>query len=360
MCIKQTFTLLIICCLTALPLKAQLIAFDTLQTSTVTDVEGNVYKTIRFGDTWWMAENLRTKHYNNGAAILQATTYIDDSDGNTWDYWTNAPRWCYTQLKESNSSIYGLQYTWRAALNICPTGWELPDTTYWFTMGRLISGSSSILTETVTRNTPQGGTETVYEPLGVLGLGRYLKSDNGKKIGTNRYGDETWVDGGYWQHNDTLSNVCDGTGMTIFPAGAVGDDDGGFGKDAFFWTPNYVHADSSGQGKRAVMFSYENHDLAIAWFHNANMTSVRCVKKVSTTTGLATISTAKLVLYPNPANDYIRVSGASGTYRIVSSAGMTLRSGVLGDGNTTISLEGLNNGFYLIQVGNQVQRFIKQ
>jgi uncharacterized protein (TIGR02145 family) len=357
---KQFFTLLFCCCLTALPLKAQLIAFDTLQTSTVADVDGNVYKTIRFGDTWWMAENLRTKHYNDGTAILQATAYIDDTEGNTWDYWTYAPRWCYPQLKETNGSLYGLQYSWKAALKVCPEGWTLPDTTYWFTMGRLILGSSSILTESVTRNTPQGGTETVYEPLGVLNLGRYMKSDNGRVKGVNRYGDETWVAGGYWQHNDTLSNDCGGAGMTIYPAGAVGDDDGGFGKESFFWTPNYVHADGSGQGRRAITFSYQNHNLAIAWFHNANMASVRCVKKATTTTGLSSVTSAKFVLYPNPATDFVCVSGASGTYRIVSPAGSTLRSGALSDGVTTISLGGLSKGFYLIQIGSHVQRFIKQ
>jgi FlaG/FlaF family flagellin (archaellin) len=35
----------------------------------VTDIEGNVYKTIRIGGQVWMAENLRTSTYNDGVAI---------------------------------------------------------------------------------------------------------------------------------------------------------------------------------------------------------------------------------------------------------------------------------------------------
>ncbi|MDP7060880.1 MAG: hypothetical protein QF416_10460 [Candidatus Marinimicrobia bacterium] len=36
---------------------------------TVTDIEGYEYKTVKIGEQWWMAENLKVKHYRNGDTI---------------------------------------------------------------------------------------------------------------------------------------------------------------------------------------------------------------------------------------------------------------------------------------------------
>src|SRR5664279_5132321 len=47
-------------------------------TGSVTDVQGNVYPTIKIGQQEWMVENLKTTTYNDGNAIPNVT------DMSTW------------------------------------------------------------------------------------------------------------------------------------------------------------------------------------------------------------------------------------------------------------------------------------
>jgi uncharacterized protein (TIGR02145 family) len=89
---------------------------------TVADVDGNVYRTVKIGNQWWMAENLRTTHYNNDAPI----TLEEDSD-----IWSglDTPAYCwYFNDPDTYSSICGAIYNWYAGNTgiLCPTGWHIP------------------------------------------------------------------------------------------------------------------------------------------------------------------------------------------------------------------------------------------
>ena len=57
------------------------------ETGIITDVDNNSYKTIRICNTWWMARNLATTHFNDGTPILNI---IDDL---TWET-NSSPAYC--------------------------------------------------------------------------------------------------------------------------------------------------------------------------------------------------------------------------------------------------------------------------
>lgn len=87
----------------------------------VTDVEGNVYKTTRIGNQTWMAENLRTTHFNNNAPI----PHVSDSIA-----WMNISTPAYTWYRNNaaNKDVHGALYTWYTVATgaLCPSGWHVP------------------------------------------------------------------------------------------------------------------------------------------------------------------------------------------------------------------------------------------
>lgn len=107
----------------------------------VTDIDGNVYKTIVIGTQTWMAENLKTTKYRNGNSI--GTTI--PASLNTTAESTPKYQWAYAG-NESNVATYGRLYTWYAATdsrNVCPTGWHLPTDTEWNILTTYLGGEGA-------------------------------------------------------------------------------------------------------------------------------------------------------------------------------------------------------------------------
>lgn len=103
---------------------------------TVTDVEGNVYKTVTIGYQTWMAENLRTTKYNNGDTIPNLTNNTD------WHY-TQQGGYCNYENNSSNSIMYGRLYnefTIFDSRKIAPEGWHIPSLSEWMTLFTYLGG----------------------------------------------------------------------------------------------------------------------------------------------------------------------------------------------------------------------------
>jgi uncharacterized protein (TIGR02145 family) len=119
------------------------IVFNSSKTyGTVTDYDGNVYKTIMIGSQKWMAENLKTEHYSNGDII----NHISDPGP-----WENAAEgaWTYYSNNADMNKDYGKLYSWYAVSdprNICPNGWHMPSDAEWEALlsnlgGYLVAGA---------------------------------------------------------------------------------------------------------------------------------------------------------------------------------------------------------------------------
>ena len=69
-----------------------------------------------------------------------------------------------------------------------------------------------------------------------------------------------------------------------------------------------------------------------------------------------------LRVFPSPAQDALFVRGVQGqqTVRIFSIQGQILQSALTADGEANLQVGGLPNGTYLLQVGAQIVKFIKE
>jgi len=92
----------------------------------VTDIEGNVYKTVKIGTQVWMAENLKTTRLNNDISI---PNIVND---NTWINLTS-PGYCWYDNLSSYKDIYGALYNWYTVNTgrLCPSGWHVPADHEW-------------------------------------------------------------------------------------------------------------------------------------------------------------------------------------------------------------------------------------
>jgi uncharacterized protein (TIGR02145 family) len=100
---------------------------DDQETGTMTDIDGNVYQTIKIGTQWWMAENLKVMHYSNGDTIpnlISSSSWANTTTG----------AWCCYNNDMANFDTYGLLYNWYTladSLKLAPSGWHIPTDEEW-------------------------------------------------------------------------------------------------------------------------------------------------------------------------------------------------------------------------------------
>jgi uncharacterized protein (TIGR02145 family) len=104
--------------------------------NTVTDIDGNVYKTVTIGTQVWMAENLKVTKYRDGSLIPNVTS------NSAWSTLTTGA-YCDNNNLPSNSVVYGRLYNWYAVAesrNLAPIGWHVATDGDWTILENYLGG----------------------------------------------------------------------------------------------------------------------------------------------------------------------------------------------------------------------------
>ena len=119
---------------TTLEVEPSDIVFKTdLTYGEISDIEGNVYKTIQVGAQIWMAQNLAVTKYNDGEQIPLIIV------GSEWQDTLLADAYSWYDNIEAK---YGALYNWHAVSSdkLCPTGWRVPTDNDWTTLTDYLGG----------------------------------------------------------------------------------------------------------------------------------------------------------------------------------------------------------------------------
>lgn len=102
---------------------------DGSKVSTVEDIDGNIYRTIKIGTQTWMVENLRVTKYRNGDQIATTVDPLQDFSLTPFPKY----QWAFNG-DESLAAKYGRLYTLGTVMdarNIAPVGWHIPTDEEW-------------------------------------------------------------------------------------------------------------------------------------------------------------------------------------------------------------------------------------
>ena len=103
--------------------------YDNRTYETLEDIDGNSYYSVRINNKRWMAENLKTTHYNTGELIQEVP------QKENWDT-IKTPAFCWYNNDRNNFDCpYGKLYNFYSindtSKNVCPVGWRIPNAEDW-------------------------------------------------------------------------------------------------------------------------------------------------------------------------------------------------------------------------------------
>lgn len=206
----------------------------------VTDIDGNLYRTVIIDNIEWMSENLRTKRFCNGDSLSFA------SDVNV-QLNTFSPAFSYVFYDIYYDTIFGKMYNAYSvddARGLCPCGWRIPTTLDLVSLFNVINTGNNT-------------------------LGGKLKTKGNLNDGD-----------GLWQYPNARGNNA--SGLSFKPAGYLHGSNGDSFESTYKYSfifiidPNEINISSKYQ-KLAVYYNNSKID-----FYGSGdfryMSSVRCVR----------------------------------------------------------------------------------
>ena len=126
---------------------------DNAQIGSITDVDGNTYNSLAYGNQAWTVENTEVVTYRDGTSIPQVTA------NDVWESLTTGA-WCYYENDETKGKLYN----WYAVMGIhdaiettpnkefAPEGWHVPSDAEWTTLEEYLIANKYNYDGTITGN----------------------------------------------------------------------------------------------------------------------------------------------------------------------------------------------------------------
>jgi len=225
----------------------------TPEFGSLTDIDGNIYKTVKIGDQWWMAENLKVTRYRNGDSI----NYVDirlQRDSTKWSTIQSGAYSIIDNLDSTSQNFHGKMFgylyngfTISDTRNIAPAGWHIPGDNEWKQLEIYLGMNSTEADKVNWRGSDEGNKLKIFN-------GWNISSDKYKIWGSNESG-----------FTATGGGCCMYTGMWGSP---------GTFSTGFWWS-------ASLQGNSEAWYRYLDYNKANVFRFHGSLSygfSIRCVK----------------------------------------------------------------------------------
>ena len=228
------------------------------ESPTLTDVEGNVYRTVKIGNQCWMRDNLRTAHYSDGTIVPENTS--SGSHSYTVPFFYNHT------ISTIPLEQRGYFYNWTCLMHgatssnaipsgvqgVCPAGWHVPSRAEWEILFEYLGNHAQYIC----------GTDTEYIAKALASTSLWQSStDHSCDVGNNQ-------------------STNNASGFEAIPAGAVINGDFEYSgyiefQTAVFWSST----DDGGSNAYGRKIGYDIPNLHWGINHGKDDGfSVRCVR----------------------------------------------------------------------------------